>query len=153
MGGLNGWVLLQGQAPHAMAQEGLFPKAFAQESKDGTPVFGLVASSAAASLLMFLTLNNTMADQVKMVVEVGAVMTIFAYLFSILSVYALFRGPTKNLHAKLTWPLHIAALGGILYAVLAVYGAGTRTLIYVGIGFIAGIPIYGWGRKEAAKAV
>jgi APA family basic amino acid/polyamine antiporter len=152
-GGLNGWVLLQGQVPHAMAQEGLFPKAFAQESKDGTPVFGLVVSSIAASFLMFLTLNHTMADQVKMVVEVGSVMTIFAYLFSALSTYVLFRGPTKNIYAKLTLPLHIAVLGGALYAVFAIYGAELRTLLYVAAGFILGIPIYLWSRRDAAKEI
>lgn len=152
-GGLNGWVLLQGQVPHAMAQEGLFPKAFAQESKDGTPVFGLVISSAAASILMFLTLNNTMADQVKMVVEVGSVMTIFAYLFSALSTYVLFQGPTKNAYAKLTPALHIAVLGGALYSLFAIYGAEMRTLMCVGIGFLIGIPIYLWGRRDAAKAI
>jgi APA family basic amino acid/polyamine antiporter len=148
-GGLNGWILLQGQIPHSMAKEGLFPKAFAQESKDETPVLGLVTSSAAASFLMFLTLDNTMADQVKMVVEVGAVMTIFAYLFSILSTYVLFRGSPKNRYAKLTPTLHIAILGGTLYSLLAIYGAEARTLLCVGIGFIIGIPFYLWSRREA----
>lgn len=151
-GGLNGWVLLQGQVPHSMAQEGLFPKIFAQETKDGTPIFGLVLSSVAASILMFLTLNNTMANQVKMVVEVGSVMTIFAYLFSSLSTYVLFRGPTKNAYAKLTPALHIAVLGGIVYSLFAIYGAEMRTLLYVGVGFLIGVPTYLRGRRDAKKA-
>lgn len=150
-GGLNGWILMQGQIPHAMAQEGLFPKAFAKESSNGTPIFSLIISSLAASFLMFLTLDNSLVDRIEMVVEVGAVMTIFAYLFSALSTYVLFRGPKKNAYAQLTPALLIAILGGILYSLLAIYGAEIRTLIYVGIGFIIGIPIYLWGRRDAAK--
>ncbi|MBM3468441.1 MAG: amino acid permease [Alphaproteobacteria bacterium] len=152
-GGLNGWVLMQGQVPHSMAQEGLFPKIFAKESRDGTPVFGLIVSSIAASILMFLTLNKTMAEQVKMVVEVGSVMTIFAYLFSALSTYKLFNNSSKNKYAKLTLGLHIAILGGILYSLFAIYGADKQTLIYVGIGFLLGIPVYTWGQKDAQKAL
>jgi len=132
-GGLNGWVLLQGQVPHSMAQEGLFPKAFAQESKDGTPIFGLVVSSIAASILMFLTLNNTMANQVKMVVEVGSVMTIFAYLLSSLSTYVLFRGPTKNVYAKLTPALHVAIFGwGALFPFCDLWSRDADALVRCG---------------------
>ena len=150
-GGLNGWVLMQGQVPHSMAQEGLFPKAFAKESADGTPIFSLLFSSIAASILMFLTLDNTLAKRIEMVVEVGAVMTIFAYLFSSISTYVLFGGPTKNPYAKLTPALHITVLGGALYSIFAIYGAEMRTLLYVGVGFIIGIPFYLWGRRDAAK--
>jgi APA family basic amino acid/polyamine antiporter len=150
-GGLNGWVLMQGQVPHSMAQEGLFPKIFARESADGTPLFSLIFSSVAASLLMFLTLDNTLAKRIEMVVEVGAVMTIFAYLFSSLSTYVLFRGVPKNPYAKLTPALHIALLGGALYSVFAIYGAEMVTLLYVGVGFIVGIPFYLWGRRDAVQ--
>ena len=150
-GGLNGWVLLQGQVPHSMAKEGLFPKVFGKESQNGTPVFGLITSSMAASILMFLTLNNTMADQVKMVVEVGSVMTIFAYLLSSLSTYILFRDQTNNVYAKLNPTLHVAIWGGILYALFAIYGAELRTLVYVGIGFLIGIPAYLKGQCDARK--
>jgi len=150
-GGLNGWVLLQGQVPHSMAQEGLFPKIFTKSTSDGTPLFGLILSSVAASILMFMTLNHTMANQVKMVVEVGSVMTIFAYLFSVLSTYALFRSSTNNPYAKFTPALHIASVGGALYAVFAIYGAEMRTLRYVAVGYIIGIPIYLWGRRDAAQ--
>jgi basic amino acid/polyamine antiporter, APA family len=151
-GGLNGWVLMQGQVPHSMAQEGLFPKIFAQESADGTPMFSLVFSSVAASILMFLTLDNTLAKRIEMVVEVGAVMTIFAYLFSSVSTYVLFRGSKNNSYARITPALHIAILGGALYSLFAIYGAEMHTLLYVGVGFMVGIPFYLWGRLDAAKA-
>lgn len=147
-GGLNGWVLMQGQIPRAMAQEGLFPKVFARESANGTPVFSLIISSIAASALMFLTLDHSLANRIEMVVEVGAVMTIFAYLFSSLSTYILFRGNAHNLYARLTPGLHIAIWGGILYSLFAIYGAEIRTIFYVGIGFAVGIPVFLWARMS-----
>jgi hypothetical protein len=78
-------------------------------------------------------------------------MTIFAYLFSALSTYVLFRGPTKNVYAHLTPALHIAVLGGIFYSIFAIYGAEMRTLLYVGVGFTIGIPFYLWGRRDATR--
>ena len=44
-GALNGWILLQGELPCAMARDGVFPKVFARESRRGTPVFALVSTS------------------------------------------------------------------------------------------------------------
>jgi len=86
-----------------------------------------------------------------MVVEVGSVMTIFAYLLSSLSTYVLFRGSTKNVYATLTPALHIAVFGGVLYSLFAIYGAEMRTLMYVAVGFLIGIPMFLWGRRDAAK--
>jgi APA family basic amino acid/polyamine antiporter len=51
-GCLNGWILLQGQVPRAAARDRLFPAAFARLSPNGTPVFGLVASSVLVTVLM-----------------------------------------------------------------------------------------------------
>ena len=50
-GALNGWILIQGRVPLAAAQDGLFPKPFAQVSGTRkTPVVGLVASSVLLSV-------------------------------------------------------------------------------------------------------
>ena len=45
-GALNGWVLIGGQVPLAVAQDGLFPRAFARVSRRGTPVFAMIVGAA-----------------------------------------------------------------------------------------------------------
>ena len=48
-GALNGWILLQGELPRAMAANGVFPRIFARESAHHTPTFGLFVGSVIAS--------------------------------------------------------------------------------------------------------
>ncbi len=40
-GALNGWTLVVGQLPMAVARDGLFPKVFTRVSSQGTPVAGI----------------------------------------------------------------------------------------------------------------
>ena len=51
-GALNGWILIVGQLPMAVAQDGLFPRIFARLSPRGTPVAGLVIGGILATLLI-----------------------------------------------------------------------------------------------------
>src|SRR5579863_1894579 len=53
-GALNGWILMQGQLPQAVANNGLFPKALAKESRFGTPAVALVISSVIATLFILM---------------------------------------------------------------------------------------------------
>ncbi len=47
-GALNGWILVQGEMPWAMARGGVFPRWFGAESARGTPLRGHILSSRAA---------------------------------------------------------------------------------------------------------
>jgi amino acid transporter len=62
-GVLNGWVLLQGRVPYAAAEDGLFPKQFAQvDEKRQTPVFGIVVSSLLITALLALNFQQKAAS-------------------------------------------------------------------------------------------
>ena len=52
LGALNGWTLLQGEVPLAMARAGELPRWLAGTNAKGTPVRGLVLSTILASLLL-----------------------------------------------------------------------------------------------------
>lgn len=51
LGTLNGWTLIQGQIPMAVARDRLFPKEFGKMSKHGVPAFGIIISSVLVTLL------------------------------------------------------------------------------------------------------
>jgi APA family basic amino acid/polyamine antiporter len=53
-GALNGWILLQGELPNAMAKSGVFPSIFARESPRRTPTFALLFSSGLVTLLILM---------------------------------------------------------------------------------------------------
>jgi APA family basic amino acid/polyamine antiporter len=54
IGALNGWTMICAEMPRAAAKDGLFPARFGRLSKKGVPVFGIVASTALASLAMVI---------------------------------------------------------------------------------------------------
>jgi APA family basic amino acid/polyamine antiporter len=139
-GGLNGWVLLQGQIPEAMAKEGLFPKLFAKVTKNNTPVFGLIFSSILVSILLIFNMNSCLIEIFKLVVLVGVVMTLIAYLASALSVFSLIK--------PVSFGLKIAVLGGAAYSIWAIIGAGSYVITLCLMGYIAGIPIYWWTKHD-----
>ena len=54
-GALNGWILLTGRVSLAAAEDGLFPRKFAEvHGERKTPVFGLVVAAVLISGLMVM---------------------------------------------------------------------------------------------------
>jgi APA family basic amino acid/polyamine antiporter len=51
-GALNGWTMICAEMPLAAAKDGLFPERFKQISRAGVPAFGIIASTALASIAM-----------------------------------------------------------------------------------------------------
>ena len=58
-GALNGWTMICAEMPLAAANDGLFPQAFAKLSRVGVPAFGIVASTALASVFTYLAYAGT----------------------------------------------------------------------------------------------
>jgi APA family basic amino acid/polyamine antiporter len=52
LGALNGWTLVTAEVPYAAAKDGLFLSAFGRTNRKDVPWFGIVSSTAVASLLM-----------------------------------------------------------------------------------------------------
>ena len=48
-GALNGWVLIAGQFPMAIAKDGLFPPLFGRLSARGTPTLGMIVGGVLGS--------------------------------------------------------------------------------------------------------
>src|SRR5438445_2975553 len=53
-GALNGWTMICAEMPLAAARDGLFPERFKQMSRAGVPAFGIIASTALASIAMII---------------------------------------------------------------------------------------------------
>ena len=54
VGALNGWTMICAEMPLAAANDGLFPERFKETSKAGVPAFGIIASTALASIAMII---------------------------------------------------------------------------------------------------
>ena len=90
-GALNGWILLQGELPFAMARDGVFPRIFARESARHTPVFALVTTSGLVTLLVLANFQGTMAQVFTFMILLATSANLVAYLVCSLALLVLMR--------------------------------------------------------------
>ncbi len=142
-GTLNGFILLQGEVPWAMAKGGVFPRWFATEGARGTPVRSHVVSSILLSIVTLLNYGRGMGDLFAFIASVSLAAGMLSYFLAMLAAVRLL--PKERL-------LVAAALVGAAFIAWAAWGLGIEALTY-GAGFIAlGLPVYLWIRRDAAAS-
>lgn len=142
-GTLNGFILLQGEVPWAMARGGVFPKWFAAEGRHGTPVRSHVVSSVLLSIVTLLNYGRGMGDLFAFIASVSLAAGMLSYFIAMLAAVRLLPGER--------W-LAAAALVGAAFIVWAAWGLGMEALAY-GTGFVVlGLPVYLLIRRDAAAS-
>jgi APA family basic amino acid/polyamine antiporter len=152
-GALNGWILIQGRVPLAAAQDGLFPKAFAQVSGTRkTPVVGLVASSVLLSGLMAMNYQSSLTDTFTKIIILATLTTLVPYAFAAAAqLMLMFTDRERFSGRRLTLDAAIA-IAAFAYSFWMIYGAGEE---YIAQGFLllmAGVPVYVFMRWRQSKA-
>jgi APA family basic amino acid/polyamine antiporter len=138
LGALNGWVLLQGEIPRAMARDRVFPRWFAADSRAGTPVRAQLVSSGIVSLLLLANQNPSAVKLIIFMALVSTTASLVAYLACSLAALRLQRD--GRLQPSLA--LVIACLLGFTYSAWAVYGVGWVPAAW-GVALMAsGLPVY-----------
>ena len=138
LGALNGWVLIQGEMPVALARDGLFPRWFAKVSAAGTPVRAHLVSSALVTLLLLANQSRSMGELFVFMALVSTLASLVAYLSCALAALWLQRSGRLDRGAGLT----AAAALGALYALWAIYGAGTEPVLWGAALLASGLPVY-----------
>lgn len=145
MGGLNGWILVHGQVPEAMAKDKIFPAIFAKVTKNGAPVAGLIIGTCLMSVVMLVNVNDSLIDQFTMIIEAGGALTLFAYFISSLSAFKLLKNKRKL--GPVFWVMCTLATG---FSIWAIFGAGWKILGYCGLAYLSGLPVYFWISRRCA---
>jgi APA family basic amino acid/polyamine antiporter len=150
-GVLNGWVLMQGQMPLAPARDGLFPEAFGRLSSRGTPTFGLVLSSALATVLVAANYTRGLVGLFTFAVLLATVTVLVAYVCaSAAQILLIVRSPGRFGGRGSRTAMVVSALA-FVYSVWAVVGAGWHAVLWGGVLLALGAPIYlqSAGRRAA----
>ena len=141
-GALNGWILLQGELPRAMAQNGVFPRIFARESSRQTPTFGLISGSIIATLLV-------LANQEKSMVGIFTFMLLLSttaclVMYGLCSAALLRLQWTRQLGSarRGSAPLAIVGIVATAYSLWAIIGAGLDAVLWGAALLLAGVPLY-----------
>ena len=140
-GALNGWILLQGEMPWAMARGGVFPAWLGVSSRRGTPVRAHIVSSILVTGVMLTNYSRSMADLFTFIALLATSASLVAYLACALAALKLLRGDPVIL---------IVASAAAIYAVWTLYGAGPEATGWGLVLLIAGAPVYWLVRRSGA---
>ena len=146
LGCLVGWTFIVGEMPHAAAQDGLFPRFFAQERR-GIPVTGIVSSTLLATALTVLAYTS-FAQVFTTVVLLTVFTAVVPYLFS---AAAQIFWLLTNARA-VSWP-HLArdlvvGILALVFSFWALLGTGAEAAFYGSIAFLLGVPLYVWTKAS-----
>ena len=140
LGALNGWTLLAAQLPMAAARDRVLPAAFSRTTTHGTPAFGVLISASLASLLVIANYNRSLVDLFTFSVLLSTAATLLPYLVG--SLAWLWRGHGAG--------SRLAATGALAFSLYAFIGVGSEALLWGGLLVLAGLPVYGWMRRNKA---
>lgn len=150
-GALNGWILLQGHMPLAMAKDDLLPPVFKRKSKRDLPVFGLVVSSLLISLIVLANASKGLVEMFTLLILVGTFLALVSYLFSSLAEVLILIKKKPMGWEKLIMRAFVLSLPAFAFSVIAVYGAGMKIVFYGFLILILGMPIYIWSKIKQSQ--
>ena len=139
LGALNGWTLLAGQLPLAVARDGLFPRTFARMSPRETPAAGLVIAGILTTGLVCLNYTRGLVELFTFFILLSTLNTLVPYVFSALAVFLLRDGAQDT---PLSTGAAVAASLAFVYSLWAMGGAGQETVYWGFLLLICGLPVY-----------
>lgn len=144
-GALNGWILIQGQIPNAIAKDKLFPAIFGKKNGKGVPAAGILISSVLVSLLMMMNYTAGLVSQFRELILLSTLCSLVPYLFS-MAAYMIVKTEKTELN-KAGWVSSIIiGFLGFAFAFWAIAGAG-QEIVYKGfLLLLIGVPFYIWIR-------
>jgi len=138
-GTLNGWVLVQGEMPWAMARGGVFPAWFGVEGRNGTPVRSHLVSSGLLTLVTLLNYQKGMADLFNSILSISLAAGLLTYFMAALSALRLLPGDRA---------LSLAALTAAAFTLWAEWGLGGEAMAWGAALILGGLPCY-WAVRSA----
>ena len=145
-GALNGWVLLVGQLPAAVARDGLFPAVFGRLSRRGTPAYGLIIAGILTTALIAMNSTRGLVDLFTFMILLSTLNTLIPYVFASLAVFLI---PDNG--RRLTTGMALVAGLAFFYSFWAMKGAGAETVFYGFLLIIAGLPVFVYMRRQPAR--
>ena len=147
LGALNGWVLLQGEVPLALARRGVFPQWFGKVNSRGMPVRAQILGSTLSALLVTANFTKGLTQLFEFMALLATVATLVLYLVAAIGALRLMI--LGQLRSGL---LVIVTLVGGAYALWTFTGAGTEASLWGLLLLMTGIPVWLWMRFNALVA-
>jgi APA family basic amino acid/polyamine antiporter len=141
-GALNGWMLVCGQLPMAMARDGLFPRAFARTGARGTPGFALALSSALACALVVASFSESLVAMFRGMLLLATLSSLVPLVGCALADLVLAARARRRGEEGREPVATATAVVALVYGVLAIASVGRETLLWGTLLLAAGAPVY-----------
>lgn len=147
-GCLNGWILLSGELPAAMARTGVFPAIFARESRRGTPEFGLFFGSALVTALILMNFQKSLANIFTFMILLSTTACLVMYAVCSLALLRLVWTKQMGAATMRTVPLALVGTVAAAYSLWAIVGAGADAVLWGCVLLACGAPVYYLVRRK-----
>ncbi len=142
-GALNGWILIVGQLPMALASDGLWPARFARLSRKGTPAFGMVVAGVLTTALIWMNYTKGLVELFTFIILLATLAVLIPYVFC--SLAGLLIKDRRG--AKATTSEGVLAVLAFVFSFFAIVGAGANVVFWGFLLLLAGLPVYVWVRR------
>ncbi|VBB05710.1 amino acid/polyamine transporter i [Lucifera butyrica] len=151
-GALLGWSILAAEIPFVAARDGILPKIFRKENRNGSPVNSLFLTNTLVQIALVLTLVSSSTYQALYSIASSAIL--IPYLFSGLYAWKLAAtGETYDENpAERNKDLLTAVLSSV-YAAWLIYAAGLKYILLVTILYAVGIFVFRQVKRENQQQV
>tara|TARA_B100001057_G_scaffold447117_1_gene486340 strand:- start:774 stop:1343 length:570 start_codon:yes stop_codon:yes gene_type:complete len=139
LGALNGWILIQGQVPCAIATDHLFPKVFAKLNPQRVPSNGLIISCVFVSIMMMMNYSEGLVATYSFFILLSTFLVLVPYLFTV-AAYGILLVQKRT--SKTSFIPFLVGLIAFLFSLWAIIGSGQESVFYGFIILVAGIPVY-----------
>jgi basic amino acid/polyamine antiporter, APA family len=153
LGALNGWVMVQGELPAAMARDGLFPAFLGKSSAAGTPRNAHLFTTSLLTVVILMNSSRSMSAMFEFLIVLTTAIVLVMYLGCVAAAVRLIGKGVMPMTKSFALILALAAL----YSLWTIYGAGWEALGWGAALLIVGLPVFwlmrmskGRGFKAAA---
>lgn len=151
-GALNGWILLQAEMPRVLANEGVFPKVFARESRHGTPGASLVITSLLLTTLVLMNYSRSMVQVFTFIILIATSTYLVMYLCCAVAALKLCWGGVLGAAGRRLSPFLLIAMLAAVYSLWTLFGAGAEAFWWSVALFAAGLPVYWLMQRSGTEA-
>jgi APA family basic amino acid/polyamine antiporter len=158
LGALNGWTLVAAEMPRAAAHDGVFPERFERLNRRGSPAFGVIASTALASIAMVINYLGSNGQTVfTTLILMTGITAAIPYAFSALAqIKWRIADREKVATPRLVRDMVVALLAVVFSAFFIYYSRNTGHSFWVywapflltAGAFVLGIPVYKSQRRR-----
>lgn len=139
-GSVNGNILVSGQTPMAVAEDGLAPKAMARRNAGHAPATALIFSSALSIALLTLNFREGLVAAFTFLITMSTLGTLVPYFASAAAELK------HSWRSARGWAL--VAVVAMAFSIIAMAGAGLKTLLWGALLLLAGLPVFYWSKRR-----